>query len=428
MTSASNPVSATCCIVGGGPAGAVLGLLLARAGIDVVVLEKHADFLRDFRGDTIHASTVQVLEELGLRERFLRLPHQVVPALRASVGGQTFTLVDFSVLGENRSVLLMPQWDFLDFITTEAARYPGFRLMMETEVTGLRWDGDRVVGVVARRQDDQVEIRSPLIVACDGRDSTVRRAAGLPVRDFGAPMDVLWFRLPRDPGDPQDAFGRVDRGRMLVLINRGEYWQTAYVIAKGTLPEIQAAGIEAFRASVARLAPFLDQRRLEAVRGWDDVKLLRVQVNRARRWHRPGLLLIGDAAHAMSPIGGVGINLAVQDAVAAANILARPLACGTLREADLARVRRRRLPATVVTQALQRLIQARVLRRVVDDRTQVQVPAALQAALRTRPVQRVVAHLIAVGVRPEHVRPVDACSLCAGHRQHIADIQHTTDR
>jgi 2-polyprenyl-6-methoxyphenol hydroxylase-like FAD-dependent oxidoreductase len=397
-------IDTTCCIVGGGPAGAMLGLLLARAGVDVVVLEKHADFLRDFRGDTIHASTVQVLEELGLREAFLTLPHEPVDKAQVSVSGQPLTVVDFGVLGEGRRILLMPQWDFLDFVTGAAAGYPGFHLLMESEATGLLRDDDTVVGVTARRDGRDLEVRAPLTVACDGRSSTLRAAARLPRRELGAPIDVLWFRLPRLPDDPKSVFGQAGPGQVMILLDRGDYWQCGYIIAKGGLAELRAAGIEAFRSAIGRLSPFLGADRLETLHSWDDVKLLTVQVDRLRRWHRPGLLLIGDAAHAMSPVAGVGINVAIQDAVAAANLLAGPLLDGTLTEADLAKVQRRRLPPTVVTQTAQRVIQRQVLGRVLSRSGRLQFPTRILPVVRSRPVQRVLAHLVAYGVRPEHVR------------------------
>src|SRR5688572_27843930 len=313
-----------CCIAGGGPAGMMLGLLLARAGVDVIVLEKHDDFLRDFRGDTIHPSTLEILHELGMLEDFLRLPHQKVDALAAQVGDTTVRIADFSRLPTRCGyIAFMPQWDFLNFLAERAARFRTFTLRMGAEVTGLIEDSGRVGGVRGRGKDGPFELRADLVVAADGRHSLVRDEARLPVQSLGAPMDVLWFRLPRRPGDPEQTMGRFDAGRIFILINRGDYWQSGYVIAKGTFEQIRAAGLHAFREGLTKVAPFA-RDRVSGI-GWDDVKLLTVRVDRLRRWHRPGMLCIGDAAHAMSPVGGVGINLAIADAVAAANILAAPL-------------------------------------------------------------------------------------------------------
>ena len=391
----------TCAIVGGGPAGMMLGLLLARAGIEVVVLEKHHDFLRDFRGDTVHASTIRVMDELGIGERFLALPHQKVPELKVEVDGEVMTLADFSGLpGRHRYIAFMPQWDFLDFIASEARRYPAFGLIMGAEASGLVHDGERVAGVTYTHEGRAEVLRAALTVACDGRNSAIRRAADLRPIQFGAPMDVLWFRLPRRAEDPADTFGRLAPGELLGLINRGEYWQCAYVIRKGALDEVRRAGLDALRAELARLAPWLGARTAE-IKSWDEVRLLSVQVDRLRRWHRPGLLCIGDAAHAMSPVGGVGINLAVQDAVAAANVLADGLRRGTVGERELRRVQRRRALPTILTQGLQRLIQRRFLGRLLEERRAMRPPKAL----RLRLVCRAAGYLVAIGVRPERVRP-----------------------
>jgi 2-polyprenyl-6-methoxyphenol hydroxylase-like FAD-dependent oxidoreductase len=332
------PLSTRCCIVGGGPAGMMLGLLLARAGVDVVVLEKHADFLRDFRGDTIHPSTLELMHELGLLEAFLKLPHQETAELRAWFGGTELTLADFSRLPTHcRFIAFMPQWDFLDFLAREAGRYPSFRLLMRTEATTILDEGDRIVGVRARTPEGDLEIRADLVVGADGRHSTVRQAADLPVRELGAPLDVLWFRLPLRPRDPQETAIRFGSGELLVLINRGEHWQCGYAIAKGSMEELRAKGLLQLGRHIASLAPFLEDRVGE-LDDWQKIRLLTVRVDRLRRWYRPGLLCIGDAAHAMSPVGGVGINLAIQDAVAAANLLTEPLWHRTLTEADLLRV------------------------------------------------------------------------------------------
>jgi 2-polyprenyl-6-methoxyphenol hydroxylase-like FAD-dependent oxidoreductase len=327
----ADKISVRCCVAGGGPAGMMLGLLLARAGVDVLVLEKHADFLRDFRGDTIHPSTLEVMHELGVLEELLRLPHQEMPALSVRIGDATLPVADFAHLPTRcRFIAFMPQWDFLSFLAGHAARHPTFSLRMRAEAIGLIEEAGRVAGVVAATPAGPLEVRADLVVGADGRHSVVRGKAGLQVEELGAPMDVLWFRLSRQAGDPDQTMGRFEAGRILVLINRGDYWQCGYVIPKGSLDRIRGAGLEAFREEVARLAPFAADGRASELRGWDEIRPLTVRVDRLPRWHRPGLLCIGDAAHAMSPIGGVGINLAIQDAVAAANLLAAPLRDGRL--------------------------------------------------------------------------------------------------
>ena len=323
-------IAVRCCVVGGGPAGMMLGFLLARAGVEVLVLEKHADFLRDFRGDTIHPSTLEVIHELGLLEAFLRLPHQEATQLTAQIGDTSFPIADFRHLPTRcRFVAFMPQWDFLDFLAEQAARYPTFRLRLQAEATALIEEQGRVAGVRATTPDGPLEVRADLVVGADGRHSVVRERAGLEVRDLGAPMDVLWFRLPREPGDPDQPMGRFGPGQLLAMLNRGGYWQCGYVIPKGSLDRLRQQGLPAFREAVAGLAPFA-RERVGELRGWDEVKLLTVRVDRLARWYRPGLLCIGDAAHAMSPVGGVGINLAVQDAVAAANIRAPDAGSGVV--------------------------------------------------------------------------------------------------
>ncbi len=396
-------LSTRCCVAGGGPAGMVLGLLLARAGVDVVVLEKHADFLRDFRGDTIHPSTLEVMHELGLLEAFLALPHTQVRELAGIIGGERIPIADFGRLPVRCPfIALMPQWDFLDFLAGHARRYPGFALRMSTGVVGLIDDGGRVVGVSATAPDGPLEVRADLVVGADGRDSTVRAAAGLRVETLGAPMDVLWFRLPRKPGDAGQLLGRVEAGRIFIMLDRGDYWQCGFVIAKGTLDEIRARGLAAFRDEVARLA---DARaEASALRDWEDVKLLTVRVDRLARWFRPGVLCLGDAAHAMSPVGGVGINLAIQDAVAAANLLAAPLREGRVSAEDLARVQRRREWPTRVTQRVQVLVQNRIVRRVLQRRRPLRPPPAVRLLARFPRLRRLPGRLIGLGVRPEHVR------------------------
>ncbi|MGY1631291.1 FAD-dependent oxidoreductase [Geodermatophilus sp. SYSU D01186] len=398
--------SVTCCIAGGGPAGMVLGLLLARQGVDVVVLEKHGDFLRDFRGDTVHPSTLRLLDELGLADEFLRLPHQEVTRLGVTTDDGTFVLADFGRLpGRFPFVAFVPQWDLLDFLADRARELPSFGLRMDAEVVGLLVEDGAVRGVRYRTPDGaEHEVRATLTVAADGRHSTVRAAAGLRLREFGAPMDVLWTRLPKLPGDGGPQFGgagRVTRGRLLILLDRGDYWQSAYLVPKGGYARLQAAGFESFRADLARLLPAMPAA-VAALGGWDDVRVLTVRVDRLRRWHRPGLLIVGDAAHAMSPIGGVGINLAVQDAAAAARLLAGPLRSGAVRPRDLARVRRRRLLPTVVTQFLQRQIQTRFLSRVLAGDRAVGTPRVLRVLARHPVLQGLPARVIGIGVLPEH--------------------------
>jgi 2-polyprenyl-6-methoxyphenol hydroxylase-like FAD-dependent oxidoreductase len=393
-----------CCIAGGGPAGMMLGLLLARAGVDVVVLEKHADFLRDFRGDTIHPSTLEVVHDLGLLEEFLTLPHQEIRELRAQVGDVTLKIADFGHLPTRCPfIAFMPQWDFLAFLARHASAYPTFQLRTRTEATGLLEEDGRIAGVEALAPEGRVQIGADLVVAADGRHSVLRDRAGLSVETLGAPMDVLWFRLPRTSGDPANVMGRFDPGRIFITLNRGGYWQCGFVIAKGSLEALRARGLDAFRREVARLAPYA-AARIDAIRSWDDVKLLTVQVDRLRRWSRPGLLCIGDAAHAMSPIGGVGINLAIQDAVAAANRLAVPLAERRVTTDDLTAVQRRRELPTRVTQQLQLTVQRRAIARVLTTRAPLRPPALVRLLARVPLFWRLPARLIGIGVRPEHVR------------------------
>jgi 2-polyprenyl-6-methoxyphenol hydroxylase-like FAD-dependent oxidoreductase len=393
-----------CCVVGGGPAGMMLGLLLARAGVEVVVLEKHGDFLRDFRGDTIHPSTLEVMHELGLRGQFLALPHQEIRQLRAQVGDVTLPIADFAHLPVRCPfIAFMPQWDFLDFLARHASAYSTFRLRLRTEATGLREESGRIVGVEATSPTGRVQIAADLVVAADGRDSVIRDRARLPVETLGAPMDVLWFRLPRTSDDPANVMGRFDAGRIVVTLNRGDYWQCGFVIPKDSLEAVRAQGLDAFRRQVAQLVPYA-AARVDAIRSWDDVKLLTVQVDRLRQWWRPGLLCIGDAAHAMSPVGGVGINLAIQDAVAAANQLAVPLAEQRVTTEDLQAVQRRRELPTRVTQQLQIVVQRRVISPVLTTRALLRPPALLRALAGVPLLRRLPARLIGIGVRPEHVR------------------------
>ena len=397
------PRSARCCIVGGGPAGMMLGLLLGRAGIDVIVLEKHADFLRDFRGDTIHPSTLEIMHELGLLEAFLKLPHQRVTTLNARFGATELTLADFTHLPTHCGfIALMPQWDFLDFLAREAARYPAFRLSMEAEATGLIEEAGRIVGVRAEAPEGALEIRADLVVGADGRHSTVRQAAGLAVEELGAPLDVLWFRLPRVSGDPQDTAIRFGSGQLLVMLNRGDYWQVGYGIAKGSIDKLRARGLPELHRHIAEIAPFI-RDRVGELDDWEKIKLLTVRVDRLKRWHRPGLLCIGDAAHAMSPVGGVGINLAIQDAVAAANLLHEPLRNRSLTEADLARVERRRELPTRSIQRMQILVQNQVIANVLTSDGAPSPPLLLRIMGHWPWFRRLAARLIGVGIRPEHV-------------------------
>jgi 2-polyprenyl-6-methoxyphenol hydroxylase-like FAD-dependent oxidoreductase len=401
---ASLPKRITCCIAGGGPAGVMLGFLLARAGVDVLVLEKHRDFLRDFRGDTIHPSTLQVMHELGLLDAFLERPHQEVRELRGIIGDTRIKLADFGHLPTRcRFIALMPQWDFLDFLAEAGRRYPGFHLAMQAEVTDLIEEAGRITGVRGQTPEGPFEVRADLVVGADGRHSVVRERAGLKVRNLGAPIDVLWMRLSKRPGDPTETAGRINFGKMLVMLDRGDYWQCAFVIRKDGFVALQAKGLDAFRRDIVQIAPFLHDRADE-LRGWDDVKLLTVAVDRLEKWWRPGLLCIGDCAHAMSPVGGVGINLAIQDAVAAGNLLGEKLRAGALGDDDLAAVERRRTLPTRLTQAMQVLVQERVIDRVLESEKPITAPWPLRLFNSFPLLARIPARLIGMGFRPEHVR------------------------
>jgi 2-polyprenyl-6-methoxyphenol hydroxylase-like FAD-dependent oxidoreductase len=398
----------TCCVVGGGPAGMMLGYLLARKGVQVTVLEKHKDFFRDFRGDTVHPSTLEVLKELGLLSEFLRLPHEQVSSLGVIVGDTLFDVANFrNVPTSCKFVALMPQWDFLNFLARHAKRFPSFQLLMEHEGTDLLHDGElssggRVTGVVAQHEKQPVEIRADLVVSCDGRHSAMRRAAGLELIDHGVPIDVLWFRISRKPDDPGQVLGNVNYGKALILINRSDYFQAGLIIRKGSYDAIQAQGIEAFREDVHRIAPYLGDR-VNEIKDWDQIKILTVQINRLRQWYRPGLLCIGDAAHAMSPAGGVGINLAIQDAVATANLLTHALLNRSLTEAHLAAVERRRVFPTRVTQSMQ-LFAHRGFERTFDSPGPIRAPWQLKVATRIPGIHSALGYAVGIGVRPEHVR------------------------
>ncbi len=397
-----------CCIVGGGPAGMMLGYLLGRAGVDTIVLEKHGDFFRDFRGDTVHPSTLQMIDELGLIDDFLKIKHDRIQKLDGLFGGTPIRVADLSRSGAKYPfIAFMPQWDFLNFLREKGQRYSHLKVMMNAEARELVWSGERVVGVQAMTPQGLTEIRADLVVACDGRHSIVRPAAKLEIEEIAAPMDVLWFRVTKS-GETDNMFVRLEPGKMMVTIDRGDYWQCAYVIAKGRHDAIKAGGLEAFRSEVARLAPVLSAH-MDDVKSWDDVKLLTVAINRLKRWHRAGLLCIGDAAHAMSPVGGVGVNIAVQDAVATANLLAAKLAKGPVSEDDLAAVQKRREFPMRVTQGMQVVMQNNIISRALAPAgARLKPPFVLRLVNAIPALQGLTARMLGVGVRPEHVRSPEA--------------------
>jgi 2-polyprenyl-6-methoxyphenol hydroxylase-like FAD-dependent oxidoreductase len=398
-----NQIKTRCCVVGGGPAGMMLGFLLARAGIEVLVLEKHADFFRDFRGDTIHPSTMELLHELGLLDEFLRLPHQELPRLKLSIEGRIVDGPDCSHLPVRcKFVALMPQWDFLNFLAAHAKKFPSFSLRMNAEVIGLIFENKKVAGVSVNTENGPLEVRADFVFGTDGRHSTVRQHAGLELDNFGVPIDVLWFRVPKPSGPPDFLLGRIRNGQLMVTIDRGDYFQVAMVIPKGAFEQIQRDGLETFRKTIAAITPeFRDV--VNTVDDWNKIKLLTVQINRLRQWHRPGLLCIGDAAHAMSPAGGVGINLAIQDAVATVNLLANKILRNECTTEDLMLVRRRREFPVRMTQRIQIFIHRRMFGKNSSKAISLSWPARKILAFLAPLLRRIAARIVGIGFRPEHI-------------------------
>ena len=400
---ASGTLETTCCVVGGGPAGVMLGYLLARAGVEVTVLEKHQDFFRDFRGDTVHPSTLELMYELGLLQDFLKEPHQRLTTVGGRLGDFAFQAADFGHLPTHcKFVALMPQWDFLNFLSGQAKKFSSFHLRMQHDVVDLIHDGDRVCGVEAQTPEGPVQIRADLVVGCDGRHSTTRKAAQLEVLEYGVPIDVLWFRISRQSNDPHQLLGNINYGSVLILINRGDYFQAGLLIRKSSFEEVQGRGLSTFRQMIRQIAPYLGNR-VDELQDWEQVKLLSVQINRLRQWYQPGLLCIGDAAHAMSPAGGVGINLAIQDAVATANLLADPLRERRVTESLLAQVQQRREFPTRITQRLQVLAHS-AFQRMFQNPGPAKALWQLKVAVRIPGVQDLLARAIGMGVRPEHIK------------------------
>jgi 2-polyprenyl-6-methoxyphenol hydroxylase-like FAD-dependent oxidoreductase len=416
--SASEMIKTRCCVAGGGPAGMIAGFLLARAGAEVVVLEKHADFLRDFRGDTIHPSTLELMYELGILQEFLQRPHQELPQIGAQIEDFVVTVADLSHLPTHcKFIALMPQWDFLNFIAEKAKAYPNFHLRMESEVTELIEEAGKIVGVRAKTPRGAIEVRARLTIGADGRHSIVRQKAGLKVIELGAPIDVLWMRISRQPNDAHQTLGRFHAGKILVTLNRGDYWQCAYVIPKGAFEIIKRKGLQAFRDDLASIAPFLRERTAE-LKDWNDVKLLSVAIDRLEQWSRTGLLCIGDCAHAMSPVGGVGINLAIQDAVAAANILATLLVRDAVTDDLLGKVQERREFPTRMIQRIQIFVHQRFIGRALGNQTPVDgLPLPLRLLQQLPVLRRILARAIGLGFRPEHLRTPRTASPAAAPDQ-----------
>jgi 2-polyprenyl-6-methoxyphenol hydroxylase-like FAD-dependent oxidoreductase len=402
-------INTRCCIVGGGPAGMMLGYLLGRAGIETIVLEKHADFFRDFRGDTVHPSTLQVMDELGLIEEFLKLPHQQLQKMDGKFGDTSIRIADLSRLKVKYPfIAFMPQWDFLNFLRESGKRFTSLKVMMNADATDLIWSGGTVAGVKVDTPDGPVEIHADLTIGCDGRHSIVRERAHLELEEIGAPMDVLWFRAGKRTNESESVFARVETGKMMVTFDRGDYWQCAYVIAKGQYEAVKARGLDVFLDDVTRMAPIL-KPGVADVKSWDDVKLLTVAIDRLKRWTRPGLLCIGDAAHAMSPVGGVGVNLAVQDAVATANLLAAKLADGCPSESELDAVRQRREFPVRMTQTMQVVVQNNIISVALKPGGQpLRAPLFVRIINAVPWLQGITARFVGLGVRPEHVRSAAA--------------------
>jgi len=393
-----------CCIAGGGPAGIMLGYLLARAGIDVVVLEKWPDFFRDFRGDTIHPSTMEVLHELGLLEEFLKLPHNETRQMAGHIGGTEITVADFTRLSLRCPfIAFIPQWDFLNFISAKAKAFPGFHLLMEAEATDLVEENGKVVGIKAKNKEGEFEIRSELVIGADGRRSTIREKSGLAVENLGAPIDVLWFRVSRKDDGSKQSFGYVDNGHILIMLDRDEYWQCGYIIEKGSFDGIKSTGLEAFKKNIAELAPIV-AFSVDELKDWEQIKLLSVTVDHLTTWYKEGLLCIGDSAHAMSPVGGVGINLAIQDAVAAANVLVPAFKQGVPSTNDLAKIQKRRSFPARMMQRFQVALHRKVIGPVLKAKGHFKVPFILRILNRVPVLQGIPARIVGIGFRSEHVK------------------------